>query len=172
MVVPKEVWNENTPSLIDSPNCVLHRTNLLMMLWNYARSLVIENDAACPWTNLPFGKSNESLPHIPKHSLSSLNLSFQFLQDWNRLDQKRQDRTKHGKAWPNTIKKGWTRPETTRHNQTHGTKLYRTEQTGSDRLDLADRTGQDRQDQTVPEKTKQHQIEPCKQSSMKLCFHF
>ena len=161
MVVSKEFWIENTPSLIVSPNCVLHRTNLLMMLWNYARSLVIENDAACPWTNLPFGKSNESLPHIPKHSLSSLNLSFQFLQDWNRLDQKRQDRTKHGKAWPNTIKKGWTRPETTKHTR-HINRQDRTNRIGQ--------AGPGRQDRT--KKTKQHQIEPCKQSSMKLCFHF
>ena len=73
--------NENAPLENIWPNCLFRRTNLLMMLWNYARSLVIENDAACPWTNLPFGKSNESLPHIPKHNLSSLKISFQFEQD-------------------------------------------------------------------------------------------
>ena len=107
MVIPEEFWNENTPSLIVSPNCVLHRTNLLMMLWNYARSLVIENDAACPWTNLPFGKSNESLPHIPKHSLSSLKISFQFLQDCLRTGT---DWTEKDKTWPNMA----------RHDQTLG----------------------------------------------------
>ena len=101
MVIPEEFWNENTPSLIVSPNCVLHRTNLLMMLWNYARSLVIENDAACPWTNLPFGKSNESLPHIPKHSLSSLKISFQFLQDCLRTGT---DWTEKDKTWPNMVR--------------------------------------------------------------------